>query len=122
MERDPKKPAFTRATRYPLRIPLRYRPSGDPQWREGRTENISRSGVLFRTDHLMPLQTPIEMLLALPAEVGGGEDAATVICRGRIVRTELPKGAENEGERPAVAATIAGYRLAHAQGNDPRRI
>jgi len=70
----------------------------------------------------MPLQTPIEMLLALPAEVGGGEDAATVICRGRIVRTELPKGAENDDERPAVAATIAGYRLAHAQGNDPRRI
>jgi hypothetical protein len=122
MERDPKKPAFTRAPRYPLRIPLRYRPSGDQQWREGRTENISRSGVLFRTDHLMPLQTPIEMLLALPAEVGGGEDAATVICRGRIVRTEVPKGAENDDERPAVAATIAGYRLAHAQGNDPRRI
>ena len=122
MERDPKKPAFARAPRYRLHIPLRYRPSGDPQWREGRTENISRSGVLFRTDHLMPLQTPIEMLLALPAEVGGGEEAATVICRGRIVRTEPAAGDKDDDARPAVAATIAGYRLAHLQGNDPRRI
>ena len=126
MDRDPNsnKPAFTRAPRYPLRIPLRYRQSGEQLWHEGRTENISRSGVLFRTDHLMPLQTPIEMLLALPAEVGGGEDAATVICRGRVVRTEPVTGEDVAADdaRPAVAATIAGYRLAHSQGNDPRRI
>ena len=122
MDREPKNLAFTRAPRYPLRIKLRYRQAGDPEWREGRTENISRSGVLFRTDHLMPLQTPIEMLLALPAEVVGGEDAATVICRGRVVRTE-PAAPESEDDaRPAVAATIAGYRLAHSQGSDPRRI
>jgi hypothetical protein len=99
---------------------MRYRPSGDPYWHEGQTENISRSGVLFRTDHLMPLQTPIEMLLALPAELGGGEEAATVICRGRVVRTE--PGDSQDDPRPVVAATIAGYRLAHSQGNDPRRI
>ena len=122
MDRDSKKPALTRAPRYPLRIPLRYRQSGEQQWREGRTENISRSGVLFRTDHLIPLQTPIEMLLALPAEVAGGEEAATVICRGRIVRTEPPGGDAEDEARPAVAATIAGYRLAHSQGDDPRRI
>ena len=65
----------------------------------------------------MPLQTPIEMLLALPAEVGGGEEA-TVICRGHVVRTEPAKGDE---PRLAVAATIAGYRLAHGP-SDPRRI
>jgi len=88
------------------------------QWREGYTENISRSGVLFRTSQPMPLLTPVEMLLALPSEVGGGDDA-TVICRGRVVRTEP---ANRLDPRPAVAATIAGYRLAHVQGNDPRRI
>jgi len=70
----------------------------------------------------MPLQTPIEMLLALPAEVGGGDEAATVICRGRVVRTEPGAGDDDDDARPAVAATIAGYRLAHSQGNDPRRI
>jgi hypothetical protein len=123
IEHDPKNPpAFTRAPRYRLRIPLRYRSAGESQWREGRTENISRSGVLFRADRLMPPQTRIEIVLALPAEVGGGDDAATVICRGRIVRTELRPGDAENDAGPIVAATIAGYRIAHSQGNDPRRI
>jgi hypothetical protein len=97
---------------------MRYRASGEPLWREGRTENISRSGVLFRANHLIPVQAPIEMLLALPAEVGGGEDG-TVVCRGRVVRTAPPT---EPHEWPAVAATIAGYRLTHAEESDPRRI
>src|SRR2546421_8153775 len=97
---------------------MRYRPAGDMRWHEGHTENISRSGVLFRTSQPMPRFTSIEMMLALPTEVGGGEDA-TVICRGRVVRTEP---ATHHDPRPAIAATIAGYRLAHVQGNDPRRI
>jgi len=122
MERDPKKSAFARAPRYPIRIPLRFRASSDAQWREGYTENISRSGVLFRTDQPMPLQTAIEMLLALPMEIAGAGTSATVICRGRVVRTDELRDDSTGDPRPAVAATIAGYRLAHFQGNDPRRI
>src|SRR6185436_1176121 len=64
-----------RAARYTIEIPMRYRPAGESQWREAKTENISRSGVLFRTSHIEPLQVSIEMLLALPVEVGGGENA-----------------------------------------------
>ena len=97
---------------------MRFRSSGDPYWHEARTENISRSGVLFRSAHVMPRRTAIEMLLALPVEVGGGENA-TVICRGRVVRSEPPN---EEDTRPAMAAAIAGYRLTHSQGSDPRRI
>jgi hypothetical protein len=97
---------------------MRFRSSGDAQWHEARTENISRSGVLFRSAEVMPRTTAIEMLLALPAEVGGGENAV-VICRGRVVRSEP---ATDEDPRPAIAATIAGYRLTHPQGSDPRRI
>jgi hypothetical protein len=119
IEHDPKNPAYARAPRYRLQIPLRYRSTGDDEWRDGRTENISRSGVLFRTDRLMPPQTRIEMLLALPAELGG-DAAATVICRGRIVRTELRAGDAGNDAGPVVAATIAGYRIAHS--SDPRRI
>jgi hypothetical protein len=122
MERDANHQAFTRAPRFPLRIALRYRSSNDPHWRDGQTENISRSGVLFRTEHPMPPQTPIEIVLALPAEIAGTEAAATVICRGRVVRMEAGRRAPNGDDRPAVAATIAGYRLAHFQGDDPRRI
>ena len=117
MDRE-RRPPVDRAPRYPIQISMFYRSHGDQHWQQGRTENISRSGVLFRTDHMMPLQTPIEMLLALPVEVGGGHNA-TVICRGRVVRME---STADEDTRPAVAATISGYRLTHTQASDPRRI
>src|SRR2546423_6539073 len=110
--------AGTRAIRYPIRMPIRYRLSGELQWREGQTENISRSGVLFRTEHPVAARTAVEMLMTLPPEISGN-DHATVICRGRVVRTEPA----HDGEpHPAVAATIAGYRLAHWQDDDPRRL
>ncbi len=96
---------------------LRYRPWGDRLWREGLTENISRSGVLFRAEQPVPVKSAIEMLLALPVEVGGGENSI-VICRGRVVRTEPGK---DDGSL-AVAATITGYRLTHTHESDPRRI
>jgi len=73
--------------------------------------------VLFRTAGIMRRATHIEMLMALPAEVG--RENAAVICRGRIVRSEPDRG---DDPRPAVAATIAGYRLMHGQGSDPRRM
>jgi len=118
MKHDAASALVHRAARFAIQIPMRYRPAGDRQWRDGYTENISRSGVLFRTSQQIPLLTPIDMMLALPSEVGGGEDA-TVICRGRVVRTEPANPLD---PRPAIAATIAGYRIAHVQGNDPRRI
>jgi len=118
MKRDATSALLQRAARFAIQIPMRYRSAGEMIWHEGYTENISRSGVLFRTSQPVARFTPIEMMLALPSEVGGGQDA-TVICRGRVVRTE-PAGPLDP--RPAIAATIAGYRLAHVQGNDPRRI
>jgi hypothetical protein len=117
IEGDSDRPPGGRATRYPIQISMLYRSPGTRQWREARTENISRSGVLFRTNHLMPLQTPIEMLLALPVEVGGGQNA-TVICRGRVVRMA---GTADDDTQRAVAATISGYRLTHSHV-DPRRV
>src|SRR5882672_541011 len=107
MEGDSSRPFASRARRYRLRITMRFRSSGDPHWHEARIENISRSGILFRSAEVIPRRTAIEMLLALPAEVGGDENA-TVICRGRVVRSEPPT---DEDPRPAVGATIAGYRF-----------
>src|SRR5438093_1219765 len=47
-----------RATRFPLRLPVRYRPLGKPEWRQGQTENISHSGALFRVEAPLPVDTP----------------------------------------------------------------
>jgi hypothetical protein len=119
MAADTTPPRSTRAPRFPLRIPVRYRPAGsDAAWRDGRSENISRSGVLFRADDSPDSESAIEMMLTLGSELGA-DVAGVVICRGRVVRIEPgPPG----DPRPTVAATIAGYRLVHSQGADPRRI
>jgi hypothetical protein len=115
---DGERAPVDRATRYQMQLTVFYRSRGDRRWREGRTDNISRSGVLFRTDRDVPLQTPIEMLLALPVEVGGGH-SATVICRGRVVRLE---SAPDTDSPAVVAATIAGYRLTRTPVIDPTRV
>ena len=60
MEKEP-----TRALRFPLRLPLRYRAVAEGTWREGLTENISRSGVLFRAQDLLQVSTPVELSFRL---------------------------------------------------------
>jgi hypothetical protein len=93
-----------RAPRFALRLPLRYRGVGERHWREGQTQNISRTGVLFFAENLMRIDTPVEMRFALP--VAGARRG--VACRGRIVR--IVPAAEGRS-RPALAATIAAYRF-----------
>jgi PilZ domain len=106
-----------RATRHLLQVPLRFRPAGHTDWRDGLSENISQSGVLFRSDLPVNPQTEIEMLLSLGS--GAATDgAATLLCRGRVVRTEPAHG---DDPRSGIAATI-NCRQAYLQGTDPRRI
>jgi hypothetical protein len=100
-----------------LQVPVRYRPEGDEAWRDGRSENISRSGVLFRADSFVSPETLIEILLTLGGEVGEGSPG-TLVCLGRVVRIEA--GGEND-RRGAIAATIA-CRPSSPQDTDPRRI
>jgi hypothetical protein len=100
-----------------LQVRVRYRPAGDETWREGRSENISRSGVLFRADSFVSPETPLEMVLILGGEIGE-QSAGTLVCFGRVVRIEA--GNENN-PRAAIAATIA-CRQSEPQDNDPRRI
>jgi hypothetical protein len=105
-----------RATRHVLQVPLRFRPAGHSDWRDGLTENISQSGVLFRSDLPVNPQTELELLLSLGS--GNPDGAATLLCRGRVVRTEPARG---DDPRAGIAATIV-CRQAYLQGTDPRRI
>jgi hypothetical protein len=111
-------PARQRAPRYPVRTDVRYRQVGERDWHDGRTENISRNGVLIRTRHMIARHVPIEVLLALPPELGGAP-GIPVMGRGRVVRTEPPSDA---GAEAAVAAFIAEYIPTYVPGDDPRRI
>lgn len=93
-----------RAWRFELDLPVHYRPIGDAHWHEGRTENISRSGVLFRAGEILDVDTEVEMRFLLPVE----PTAPAIVCRGRVVRTVLPGG---DGRRCGLAVTIARYRF-----------
>jgi hypothetical protein len=92
-----------RARRFDLRVPIRYRRLGEEEWREGRTENISRSGILFRPPGPVELDTSLEMRFELPA----GRFLPEVVCRGRVVRAILSRSRSAS----LIAATIAEYRL-----------
>ena len=96
-----------RAPRFTLQLPVHYRLSGETQWRHGTTENISRSGVLFRTDRPLEPNVRLEFSVELPTSVFGM--AATEIqCRGEIVRQADP---DEEGMPPVLAARILDYQF-----------
>ena len=98
--------ASRRAPRFPLQFPLRYRSGDDTEWREGHGSNISRSGLLFRVEQSIPLQTPIEVSFVLPLQIPG-KSVATVACRGRVVRQASGLGRGDV----VVAAVIESYRF-----------
>ena len=98
-----------RSQRFKLHLPLKYRSVGDEAWRAGTTENISRSGLLFRAEEVMPVNVQIEISLVLPAEIAG-LSPAEVVCRGEIVRTVEQ---ERAGLGPALAAKILQYQFQH---------
>lgn len=77
---------------------------------DGTTENISYSGVLFRADGVLDVDTPIEIDIALPF---GRSAASDLLCQARIVRAET-----RASERPtALAAAFSDYRFVPAQGH-----
>lgn len=98
-----------RAQRFDLHLPLKYRLVGENDWRQGTTENISRSGVLFRAQESIPTSAQLEINLVLPAEIAG-LSAAEVVCRGEIVRAISP---ETPATNPAIAAKILQYHFQH---------
>lgn len=99
----------TRAQRFQLRLPLRYRRLGENAWHQGTTENISRSGMLFKADEVLQPSAQVEINLVLPAELAG-LSATEVVCRGEVVRTIAPT---EESLSPALAARILQYHFQH---------
>jgi PilZ domain-containing protein len=98
-----------RAHRYPLELPLRYRSIGDPQWRTGTTANISRSGVLFKGETALGINTEIEVGLLLSKI----SSAADIIFRARVVRMEVANG----NATPMLAAVFSNYRYERARAS-----
>jgi PAS domain S-box-containing protein len=99
----------TRAQRFQLHLPLRYRRLGEKDWHVGTTENISRSGMLFEADEVLQPSAQLEINLVLPQEIAG-LSATEVVCRGEVVRTVERRG---DTLTPALAARILQYHFQH---------
>lgn len=94
-----------RAPRFAVALPMRYRTPTDAAWQPAVTENISRSGVLFRTERPPSLRTAVEIVLELPSLVPG-VTPGDIVCLGDVVR-EQP----GDERAAAVAVAVGSYRL-----------
>lgn len=72
------------AVRFPLHLQATVSANGHVQ--TAITEDISATGVLFRTPEPVPIDTNLQWSFTLPGEVMGGETDVTVHCKGRVVR------------------------------------
>jgi hypothetical protein len=96
---------ISRAQRFPIKLPLRYREIGTTPWLKGSTVNISRTGVLFQAERDFPVQTVLEMRIRFPE--------AVVACRGPVVREQVP--AFPETHQTQMAALIKDPMLIHIE-------
>jgi CheY-like chemotaxis protein len=99
----------SRAPRFYLQLPLKYRRLDEENWHDGETRNISRSGLLFQAEDVLQPAMQLEINLVLPAEIAG-LSPTEVICRGEIVRTVKSTAEEMP---PALAAKILQYHFQH---------
>jgi PilZ domain len=96
-----------RSQRFPIRMPLRFRVSGDGEWRQGKTVNVSSAGVFFRSLLSADCGTRVEMNFILPSSLTK-DSGLEVACKGEVVRLELAPGAEGQ---PSIAVKFSDYRL-----------
>ena len=65
------------AARFPVKLPIAVK--SDAGVRPAETQNISANGVLFEVDADMPIGSPVDFTISLPADVVG---AINVLERG----------------------------------------
>jgi hypothetical protein len=87
-----------RAQRFPLHVSLRYRKNGASHWLDGRTINISRTGILFQADERLSPRSVLEIIIQFPLK-------ATLACRASVVRAE----------DMACAVHLHNFKLTHQQ-------
>ncbi len=98
----------TRERRLQTSVPVQFRPKGSSEsWRVGRSENISRSGLLFTVEGDLPaVGSELELVFLLPAEICGTA-AATVLCHARVAR--IKESTRKELARVAAAISDCVY-------------
>jgi hypothetical protein len=96
-----------RARRFTLHMQVYFRQPHTSTWLEGTTENISYTGVLFRSTHPLDPETMVELRLQLAIGTKPNP-AAEIRCKGAVVRIEQRDGPETP---IALAVAIRDYRI-----------
>jgi len=88
-----------------MKVPIHYRKSGMLNWHDGRTMNISRTGVLFQTDESLQTDLKLEIKISLPHKT-------TLSCQGTVVRIDQ---ALSTSEKTSLAARVSHCHLISAE-------
>jgi hypothetical protein len=92
-----------RSRRYALRLPVKYRTSGEREWHEGTTISLSASGAVIDGD-MPPRAQHVMIVISLPSAGG------CLSGHGRIVSAPAP--ATRAGQC-SFAIAVPHYRLEH---------
>jgi hypothetical protein len=107
-----KKAWMPRERRLRHRVSVLFRIPGSDEWIEGVTENISHSGLLFRSSSPLEVGSSMELILEMPRELTGANDAR-VVCEGSLVRVEpVPATRKKEQSSFLMACKITQYKFA----------
>jgi hypothetical protein len=95
------------AVRFPIQLPIAVK----SQLGESHTQsqNISANGVLFQVDSDMPVGSPVDFTISMPADVLGAESDVQIDCRGRVVRSVDEQG------RRGIGVVIDEYRFERSE-------
>jgi hypothetical protein len=75
------------------------------------SENISRSGLLFRSSSPLEAGSGLELIFEMPHELTGDDDAR-VVCEGSLLRVEAVPPTRKQQPSFLMACTITQYRFA----------
>ena len=101
---------LARAHRFPIQALILYRIAPSASWRMATAENVSRSGILFRSKRVLRPGTTLDLQLELPWILKDHQVPVKVVCTGEVVRTERTSA----GVYPAIAVAIRSYHIARA--------
>ena len=93
------------AVRFPLCLPIQVITARGAY--DATTENISASGVLFHSREDLGIDSKVEFVLKMPANVLGTNEDVTLHCVGRVVRSYQGQQLYH------AAAVIDDYRFSH---------
>jgi hypothetical protein len=107
-----RKSAWTpRERRLKHEVAILFRVKGSQDWTEGATENVSKSGLLFRSPSSFEPHTKLELKLQMPKELTG-ETPAEVVCQATVRRVIANPATKKQPATFNVACAGEGYDFA----------